>query len=128
MRSLIKIEEAVQVVLAVWLFSQLDLSLWWALLMLLAPDIGMLGYLINTTVGAYSYNLLHHKGIAIALYLIGASIAIPILSAIGLVMFGHSSLDRVFGYGLKHTDAFQHTHLGWIGKQAASNPREHLPE
>jgi hypothetical protein len=29
---------------------------------------------------------------------------------------GHSSLDRVFGYGLKHEDAFQNTHLGRIGR------------
>lgn len=119
MKSLIKFEEALQTVLAVWLFSQLEISLWWALLMLLAPDIGMLGYLINTRVGAISYNLLHHKGIAIGLYLIGVLLAIPILQAAGLVMYGHSSLDRVFGYGLKHSDAFQHTHLGWIGKGPA---------
>jgi hypothetical protein len=24
-------------------------------------------------------------------------------------------MDRIFGYGLKYPDAFQHTHLGWIG-------------
>ena len=27
-----------------------------------------------------------------------------------------SSLDRVFGYGLKYYDAFEQTHLGMIGK------------
>ena len=31
-------------------------------------------------------------------------------------LLGHSSFDRVFGYGLKHEDAFQHTHLGRIGR------------
>ena len=31
-------------------------------------------------------------------------------------LFGHSSLDRVMGYGLKHEDAFQNTHLGRIGR------------
>jgi hypothetical protein len=117
MKLVIKVEEALLVVLSVWLFSQLDISLWWTLLMLLAPDIGMLGYLINTQTGAITYNLLHHKAIAIGVYLAGALMAMPILEVIGLIMFGHSSLDRVFGYGLKYTDAFQHTHLGWIGKQ-----------
>ena len=29
---------------------------------------------------------------------------------------GHSSFDRVLGYGLKHEDAFQNTHLGRIGR------------
>jgi GNAT superfamily N-acetyltransferase len=27
------------------------------------------------------------------------------------------TIDRVFGYGLKYPDAFQHTHLGWIGQR-----------
>ncbi|MGD8552036.1 MAG: DUF4260 domain-containing protein [Anaerolineales bacterium] len=121
MKTLIKFEEALLVVLSVWLFSQLELSLWWALLMLLAPDIGMLGYLVDPKVGAYSYNLLHHKGLAIALYLIGVALANPLPQIIGLIMLGHSSLDRVFGYGLKYSDAFQHTHLGWIGRQAPSD-------
>ncbi len=120
MRNLIKLEEALLFVVAVWLFSQLNISLWWALLMLLAPDIGMLGYLVNSKIGAYSYNLLHHKGIAIALYLLGIVFILPVLQIIGLIMFGHSSLDRVFGYGLKHVDAFQHTHLGWIGDRSSS--------
>jgi hypothetical protein len=31
-------------------------------------------------------------------------------------LFGHSSFDRVLGYGLKHEDAFQNTHLGRIGR------------
>ena len=29
-------------------------------------------------------------------------------------LFAHSSFDRVMGYGLKHEDAFQNTHLGRI--------------
>ena len=31
-------------------------------------------------------------------------------------LFGYSSFDRVIGYGLKHEDAFQNTHLGRIGR------------
>ncbi len=34
----------------------------------------------------------------------------------GLILYGHASLDRIFGYGLKFGNSFQHTHLGWIGK------------
>jgi hypothetical protein len=35
-------------------------------------------------------------------------------------LLGRSSFDRVFGYGLKHEDAFQSTHLGRIGKSHSS--------
>ena len=34
----------------------------------------------------------------------------------GVILYGHASMDRIFGYGLKYGDHFQHTHLGWIGK------------
>jgi len=33
------------------------------------------------------------------------------------VLYGHSSFDRLCGYGLKYVDDFKHTHLGWIGKK-----------
>jgi hypothetical protein len=45
--------------------------------------------------------------------------SLPALSVAGLVMLGHSSLDRALGYGLKYPDAFQHTHLGTIGRAPA---------
>jgi len=32
-------------------------------------------------------------------------------------MFGHSSMDRMFGYGLKTEEGFKYTHLGMIGKK-----------
>ena len=37
---------------------------------------------------------------------------------VGILLFAHSCFDRVWGYGLKYTDSFQHTHLGKIGKDA----------
>ena len=33
-----------------------------------------------------------------------------------IILYGHASMDRIFGYGLKFNDSFHHTHLGWIGK------------
>jgi hypothetical protein len=36
----------------------------------------------------------------------------------GVILFSHSSMDRMFGYGLKYTKGFAYTHLGTIGKQA----------
>jgi hypothetical protein len=47
---------------------------------------------------------------------LGQLLAVPWLMLAGTILLGHSSLDRVFGYGLKYPDAFQNTHLGRIGK------------
>jgi len=118
MKNLIKLEEAAMFLLAVFLFYwQLDFKGWvfWALL--LTPDIIMLGYLINTKTGAFNYNLFHHKLTGIFIYLIGLYSTNLELQFIGLILFAHSSMDSVFGYGLKYLDNFQSTHLGLIGKQ-----------
>jgi hypothetical protein len=76
----------------------------------------MLGYLINNRVGAYVYNLFHHQGFAILIGIAGVLSANLPLQLAGLVLFGHSAMDRAMGYGLKYTNDFKHTHLGWIGK------------
>lgn len=50
--------------------------------------------------------------------MLGAAVNNPALQLAGLILLGHSSLDRVLGYGLKYADSFKHTHLGWIGGAA----------
>ncbi|WP_242202102.1 DUF4260 domain-containing protein [Aestuariivivens insulae] len=116
MRLSLKIEELAMFLLGVFGFSQLDFSWWWFFALILAPDIGMLGYVVNSKVGAITYNLFHHKGIAIVIYFIGIYMQNQNAQLIGIMLFSHASLDRVFGYGLKYFTGFKHTHLGEIGK------------
>jgi len=100
--------------------NSLGLSFWvWAILFF-SPDISMLGYLMGEKTGAFFYNLFHHRGIALAFTAIGFFFQIPVLTSIGLLLFAHSSFDRMLGFGLKYTDSFQHTHLGWGGKETHS--------
>jgi len=117
MKNLLRIEEVAMLGLAIYLNSYLPFEGWvfWGLFLL--PDLGMLGYLINAKIGAITYNLLHHKGIAIAIYFTGYFLIIHELTLAGVVLFGHSSFDRIFGYGLKFFDNFKNTHMGWIGSK-----------
>ena len=117
MKNLLRVEELALFGLAVYLFSLLEFSGWLFVVLFLTPDLSMLGYLHNPRTGAFTYNLVHHKGTAVALYLLGLLTGVPWVQFAGLLLLGHSSFDRVFGYGLKYTDAFQHTHLGMVGKQ-----------
>ena len=41
----------------------------------------------------------------------------------GIILYGHASMDRIFGYGLKFAENFQHTHMGWIGKGGPSGTK-----
>ena len=116
MKNLLKLEELLMLGLALFLFSKLDYGWGWYALLFLTPDLSMVGYLANPRVGAWTYNLIHHKGLAVVLYVLGNILSIPWLMFAGTILFGHSSFDRIMGYGLKHEDAFQNTHLGRIGR------------
>jgi hypothetical protein len=116
MKNLLKLEEFLLFCLSLFLFSQLDYSWGWYALLFFTPDLSMIGYLANPRFGAWTYNLIHHKGVGITLYVLGALLTIPWLMFAGTILLGHSSFDRVFGYGLKHEDSFQNTHLGKIGR------------
>ena len=116
MGTLLKLEELALFALSIWLFAGTGLPWWLYPALLLAPDLGAIGYAAGPRVGAATYNLLHHKAVAVVLILGGAWLTQPVLTLAGAIVLGHSSLDRVLGYGLKYPDAFRHTHLGWIGK------------
>lgn len=118
MKNILRLEELGIFLLSTFLYSTLDYPWWLFLLFLLTPDLGAIGYLVGPRVGAITYNLTHHKGLAATFYILGALLSIPILQLVGIIMLAHSSLDRIFGYGMKFTDSHYHTHLGWVGKAA----------
>lgn len=116
MKALIKLEEAALFLLGIYFFSQLDYVWWWFLVLLLAPDFSMIGYVFGNKAGAWAYNFFHHRGVAILFYLGGMYYSNQLLQLIGVIWFAHSSMDRMFGYGLKYENGFKFTHLGEIGK------------
>lgn len=112
MKNILKLEEIAQFGLGIYLFSLLPYAWWWFLVLLLSPDIGMLGYVFGNKIGAFSYNLLHHKGIAIGCYLLGVYLVNEPLQCAGSILFAHAAFDRIMGYGLKYDTGFKVTHLG----------------
>ncbi|CAN5382615.1 DUF4260 domain-containing protein [soil metagenome] len=116
MKNMLKFEEAGMLILGCFAYSLLNQPWWIFFVLFLAPDAVMIGYLINTKTGAITYNLCHHKGIAAACWVSGTFMNSVPLQIAGIILFAHSSFDRVLGYGLKYPDSFQHTHLGMIGQ------------
>ena len=117
MKNSLRLEELAMLVLGIFMFGLLGYQWWWFLVLILVPDIGMIGYAFNSRVGAFSYNLLHHKGLAILLYFFGMYFSFPLCQLVGVILFSHASMDRIFGYGLKYNKGFKYTHLGEIGKK-----------
>src|SRR5690606_4977766 len=104
-----------------FLFSLLNYSWWIFPALLLLPDLSMIGYAFGPKYGAILYNFFHHQLLGIIVYLIGTYMEIEMVQLIGIILFGHSAMDRIFGYGLKYFSGFQDTHLGRIGKESEFN-------
>lgn len=122
MKFLILLEELAQTVLGILAlyYQPVHMSWWLWIILFFSPDISMLGYVINTKTGAFTYNLFHHKGFAIVVAVWGFFTGNQICLLSGILLFAHSSFDRTMGYGLKYGDNFKHTHLGWLPNNKSS--------
>ena len=90
---------------------------WWAFaLLLIVPDLSMVGYLRGPRVGAILYNVVHDLATGVAVAGFGLAIGSVPLAAVGAILVAHSGMDRIAGYGLKFPDSFHDTHLGRIGR------------
>lgn len=112
MKYLLKTEYILASLATIVAYLAAGFEWYWLLVFFLAFDISALGYLFNTRIGAFTYNLAHS--------LIGPTLLLSsyfpthnqIILFISLLWFFHIFVDRAFGYGLKHSDSFHHTHLG----------------
>lgn len=116
MQKVIKLEELGLFILGIYFFNQLEYACWWFLALILVPDLSMIGYVFGDKIGAFCYNVAHHRGLAIAVYLVGIYCSNEVIQLSGVILFAHSSMDRILGYGLKYETGFKFTHLGEIGK------------
>lgn len=118
MKNLLKLEQIALFAFSIFLFCHTEFAWWWFPLLLLVPDLSMIAYLGGPKLGAVVYNIVHHQALALAVLCVGWQFGNEICYFAGIILLGHSSMDRIFDYGLKYPDAFKHTHLGWIGKSA----------
>lgn len=85
-------------------------------LLILAPDLSMIGYAGGPFAGAVTYNVFHTTVLPIVLAVFGIASGSTVLLSVALVWLAHIGMDRSLGYGLKRTTGFHETHLGRIGR------------
>lgn len=121
-RTLLRLEGLSLLVIALVAFGQLAGSWVLFVVLLLVPDVGMLGYLRSPVLGAVTYDLFHTLAgpllLGLSGFVTGWSAAFPL----AMIWLAHIGMDRALGYGLKYGSGFQHTHLGLIG------PGKHAPK
>ena len=79
--------------------------------LLLAPDLSMLGYLANVKIGATIYNAVHTAIGPLLLIAYALLTAHAALLPYGLIWTTHIGFDRMIGAGLKYPTQFKDTHL-----------------
>jgi len=113
---LLRLEAALIAILALASYGIWGMSWWLFALLVLAPDISMLGYLKGSRIGAICYNAFHVYFVALALSVFGWWSGSQVVLSIGIIWVFHIAMDRTLGYGLKFQTSFQDTHLGRIGR------------
>lgn len=99
----------------IWILMDQPLPLF--VVLLLVPDVSMLGYLRGPHAGAIVYNVVHNWATAGLVLLIALVVQSGPLLLVGAILLAHVGIDRALGYGLKYPTAFQDTHLGRIGRR-----------
>ena len=110
-RLLLKIEGLAIAAGALTLYFHFDYG--WVLLvvLVLAPDLAMLGYLAGPRVGSLAYDLAHTELWPVVLVVAGVLADSRVPVEIGLIWLAHIGIDRLLGYGLKYPTGFKDTHL-----------------
>jgi len=108
---LIRGEGAAGLVLTLLLYGRSGGSWLLFVVLLLAPDLSMLGYLAGSRAGAAVYNVIHTYTLPVILAGLGMLGANSVLISASLILFAHISMDRLLGYGLKYPGGFKDTHL-----------------
>lgn len=108
---LLRIEGCAILAVSVILYRELHFSWLLFAILLLAPDLSMIGYLGGVKIGASFYNIVHT--LAAPLLLIGFSVLTSRFSLLpyGLIWTAHIGMDRMLGFGLKYPTNFKDTHL-----------------
>lgn len=110
-KKILHVEYGAAFVLMLSIYMYLDFSLWLFFLLLFVPDVTMVGYFINATVGATLYNFGHN--LILPIFCGGLSFQFSNETGImlTLIWLAHIFMDRCFGYGLKYSHAFKKTHM-----------------
>src|SRR5919199_865600 len=88
-----------------------DQGFGWVLLVLLAlaPDLSMVGYLAGPAAGAFAYDAAHAYVWPVALGVVGVAAGADLPVQLALIWLAHIGADRALGYGLKYPTGFKDT-------------------
>lgn len=113
---ILRVEGAAGLALSIVLYRELGASWWLFVLLFVAPDLALFGYLVNSRTGAVVYNILHTYVLPAVVFTVGLVAETGWLVAVALIWAAHIGADRLLGLGLKYPEGFRRTHLQKVGE------------
>lgn len=110
-RRLLHVEGLAALVAALALYF--DAGYGWLLLVVLflAPDLSLLGFLGGPALGAAIYDVVHTYALPVGLGVVGVLAGAELATQLALIWAAHIGMDRAVGYGLKYPAGFKDSHL-----------------
>jgi hypothetical protein len=110
-RRLLHLEGLAALVASLVVYFEFDYGWLLLVVLILAPDLSMVGYLAGSAVGALTYDLAHTYVLPLTLAVVGVLGDWDTAVQLALIWTAHIGADRLLGYGLKYPTAFKDTHL-----------------
>ncbi|QTM98271.1 DUF4260 family protein [Sediminibacillus dalangtanensis] len=111
LRNVVYFEYVIGFIICLFIYITLDYSILLFFLLLLVPDVTMIGYLFNPKTGSLVYNIGHSLMLPYILLFIAYLGEFSLLLMVALIWIAHIYLDRSLGFGLKYSKGFKVTHL-----------------
>jgi hypothetical protein len=113
-RVLLHLEGLTVFIGAVLLYGHLHASGLLFAVLILAPDLSMIGYAKSVRMGSLTYNAVHTYSVPSLLMLVSLIAGIEPGVHIALIWYAHIGMDRLMGFGLKYPTEFKDTHLNHV--------------
>ncbi|MEQ1768855.1 MAG: DUF4260 domain-containing protein [Devosia sp.] len=114
--SILRVEGATVFIAMLATYQLLGGNWWLFALLILAPDLSMIGFAGGEKRGAQVYNVVHTYTAPLVLAAIAWLAGFPALLPLAVIWAAHIGADRAIGYGLKYPESFKVTHLGAMGR------------
>lgn len=110
-RIMLSIEGLTVFLTSIALYWHIGANGWIFVLLLLAPDLTFIAFMLNKSIGTLAYNIMHTYTLPISLGVISFLLGWQLGIALALIWTAHIGMDRIIGYGLKYETGFKDTHL-----------------
>ena len=110
-KRIVRIENGFAFAISFYIYVYLNFPIWLFFVLLLVPDITMIGYAMNKKIGAIVYNIGHSLIVPLLFFISYIYFSNDYLLIISIIWLAHIFMDRLLGFGLKYEDTFNITHI-----------------